>query len=178
VGVGEVVSLGWARFKQNWALLVFSYVIVAVILQIVSRITQSALGMSTDFQSRTYWVALGGSTVANQIVNAYFQPGLLRICSAWPAVSRRASGALLGVRSLLADAGLTLLSGFASGLGSSSSSSRRHHLPRSLPGAVLPGRRQDGPFEAMKASWNATKGQKADVFLLVLAGVGWGCSVS
>jgi hypothetical protein len=22
-GVGEVVSLGWARFKQNWALLVF-----------------------------------------------------------------------------------------------------------------------------------------------------------
>ena len=174
--VGEVISLGWTRFTQSWAILVFSYLVVAIILQVVAQIAQRALGMTPDFQSRGYWIAFGGSLVVNQIVNAYFQTGLLRI---WLGVARGQApsfGVLFsGFDRFLPMLALTLLMTLASGLGL---------VLLIVPGILIylglylaPYYLVDagmGPIEAMKASWNATRGQKADVFLLVLAGVGLG----
>jgi uncharacterized membrane protein len=174
--VGEVISLGWERFKQNWAVLVFSYLVVFVILQVVSRVMVMAVGSTTDFRSSGYWTGLGASTVASQIVSAYFQTGLLRI---WLGVARAESpsfGLLFsGFDRFLPMLGLTLLSGFASSIG--------------LVFLIVPGvfiylglylapyylvDARMGPIRAMSASWDATRGQKGDVFLLVLAGFGLG----
>jgi uncharacterized membrane protein len=179
--VGEMVSLGWARFKENWAVLIFSNLAVFVIIQVISRLLVMQVGSPTDFRtngfhSRGYWAGLGVSSAASQVVTAYFQTGLIRI---WLAVARGQSpsfGVLFtGFDRFLPMIGLTLLSGFASGIGL---------VCLIVPGVIVylglylaPYYLVDagmGPIRAMQASWEATRGQKGDVLLLVLAGFGLG----
>jgi uncharacterized membrane protein len=172
--VGEVLSLAWERFKQSWAVLVFSHLIVVVILQVVSRVTVMALGVTQDLRSPTYWTAVGVTSAIGQVVTAFFRPGLVRI---WLAVSRGQSpsfGLLFsGFDRFLPMLGLTLLSGIAYTLGL---------VLLIVPGVILmlgffaaeyyvvEGKM--GPIAAMKSSWDATKGNKGDILLLALAGLG------
>jgi uncharacterized membrane protein len=172
--VGEVISLGWERFKQNWAVLVFSYLLVFVVLQVASRASTMALDAPPDVRSTTYWAAMGVSSLVTQIVNAFFRPGLVRI---WLSAARGQSpsfGVLFsGFDRFLPMLGLTLLTGIAYTLG---------FALLIVPGVILmlgffaaeyyvvEGKM--GPIDAMKASWDATKGNKGDLLLLALAGLG------
>ncbi|MGH7298757.1 MAG: YciC family protein, partial [Polyangiaceae bacterium] len=173
--VGEVISLGWERFKQNWVVLVFSYLLVTVILQAASRVTVLILGDATpDLQSPEYWGGIGASTLVTQVFNAYFQPGLIRI---WVGAARGQTpsfGTLFtGHDRFLPMLALTFLTSIVVGFG---------FLLLIVPGVILslglyiaPYYLVDariGPIAAMKASWGASSGQKGDLFLLALAGVG------
>jgi hypothetical protein len=174
-GVGELVSLAFERFKQNWAVLVFSYLVVTVILQVASRVTVMLVGdAKPDLSSPEYWAGIGASTLVTQVFNAYFQPGLMRI---WVGAARGQTpsfGALFtGHDRFLPMLALTFLSSLLVGFG---------FVLLIVPGVILSlglllapyyvVDAQMGPIAAMKASWGATRGQKGDVFVLVLAGVG------
>ncbi len=175
-GVGEVVSLGWERFKQSWAVLFFSYALLTVILQVVSRIATMIVGTTTDFRSAQYWSAIGASSVVSWVVTAFFRPGLVRI---WLAAARGQSpsfGTLFtGFDRFLPMLALTLIMQIAIGVGMAL---------LIVPGVILAlgffcaeyfvVEAKMGPIDAMKASWDATKGQKGDVLLLALAGFGLG----
>lgn len=172
--VGEVISLGWERFKQCWPVLVFSYLLVAVILQVASKVSTLPFDVRPDVRSPSYWEAMGVSTVVTTIINAFFRPGLVRI---WLAAARGQSpsfGLLFsGFDRFLPMLGLTLLTGVAYSLG---------FLLLIVPGVILMlgffaaeyyvVEAKMGPIDALKASWETTKGNKGDIMLLALSGLG------
>jgi hypothetical protein len=176
-GVGEVISLAWERFKQNWAVLVFSYVVMFVITEIVAQVPAVLQGAGVlEPGTAAFDVVRYTDLVIGQLVGAFFQVGLTRI---WLGSARGKSpsfGLLFtGGDRFIALFAMQLLMGIILILG---------FVALIVPGIIL-GLGLSlaqfyvvdvkmGPISAMKASWNATKGYKGDLFLLGLAGAGLG----
>ncbi len=171
----EAVSLGWARFKDAWPVLVGSYFVMTLIVGGLGQVPAVLTVMKVvEPASSGYYLVLAASTVVSQCVGAFLQVGLLRV---WLDAARGnplSFGVLFsGGDRFLPMLGATILMLLAIGLG--------------LVLLIVPGiivslgffaagffvvDAEMGPIEALKASWAVTKGQKMNIFGLALAGVG------
>jgi hypothetical protein len=175
--VGEVLSIAWDRFKQFWPVVVFSYVLSLVIGQIVGGVQQVLIATGAIEPGSSSGISVQiAFFVVGQMVAAYFQVGLTRIHLEAARGQSPSFGLLFsGGDRFLALFAFTLLYGLIVGVGI---------LLLIVPGiffalAFAPAQfyvvdQRMGPIAAMQASWEATKGQKGDIFLLGLAGFGLG----
>ncbi len=164
--IGEVIGLGWERVKEHWVVLIFSVVIAQVAANIPSWLLQLA-GMEENP------VASLGASVISIVIGSFFAVGYMRI---YLKVARGQSAEIGEVFSggdrfgaMLATNLLTMLAIF---LGM---------IALIIPGIILalglyyaPWYCADtrmGPVECMKASWEASNGQKAQLFGLAFASV-------
>jgi hypothetical protein len=188
--VGEVLSIGWERFKQNWAVLVFSFVVYVIIAQVLARLAVLPLervypmptpppGAEPDevlreMVSGPFFANVGVTGFVGWVARSFFSTGLIRI---WLAAARGQTPSFallfLGGDRFFAMLGVTLLTGVATTLG---------FMLLVVPGVILTlglalaqfyvVDAKMGPVPAMTASWQATRGFKGDLFVLGLAGIG------
>jgi hypothetical protein len=174
---GEVISQAWAAFKIHGGVVVLSYLLSTVVTGALGQIPALVLvlgGVPATGNSAPRIVLQVVGMLIGQVSAAYFQGGLTRI---WLAVARGEtpvfatlfSGADRFLPILLLN--FLMMPILALGL-----------VFLIVPGIVLylglfasqfyvidAGM---NPIEAMKASWAATRGQKGEIFLLMLGGVG------
>jgi hypothetical protein len=153
-GVGEVLSLGFERFKEHWPVLVFSFFVFFVIYYAISAVP-AVLGLTgvVEIGSDAYTAVTYGWMPVVYLVQAFFYVGLTRIWLPYLA-TMLLTGILAAVGFLLLIfPGIYVLLAFS-------------QAPYFVVDAKM------GPIRAMMASWDATKGQKGDLFLLGLAGFG------
>jgi uncharacterized membrane protein len=173
--VGEVMSIAWDAFKQNWPILVLTYFVAGMIGLpfALAPTVLTATGVVQD-GSDTALTIKAVSLGFVYLVILYLQVGLMRI---WLAVARR-QAVSFGTVFLGADRFLPFLAAFvlvmlAVGIGL---------VFLIVPGIILglgfslaPFYTIDanmGPIAALKESWKATKGQWGSIFLLHLAVLG------
>ena len=172
--IGEVLGHAWNVFKPNWATLVFSQLLAGFLggmptyIPGILVVTQAVEQNSTE-----YWVIYGICFAASMIVNTFFQVGLTKICLAAARQQSPQFGDLFSGGSryfaLLGSTFLVFLAGF---LG---------YLVFIVPGVILflglslssyyVVDQNMGPIQGMRASWEATKGQKGQLFLFSLVAV-------
>ena len=174
---GEAISQAWATFKIHGGVLVLSYLLSTFVTAVVGQapVMFGLLGGETVNSGPRIGLQAAGMLIG-QVSGAFFQGGLTRIWLAaargeTPVFATLFSGAdrfipILVLNLLMM---LTLVLGFALLL---------------VPGVILylglfaaqfyvidAGM---NPVDAMKASWASTRGQKGEVFLLMLGGAGLG----
>lgn len=172
--IGEVLQLGWDITKNNWPLLVTAMLISWFAPQAIVQIpnTIQFLGLVEPDPTLEALLA-GGSVMVGVASNAFFLPGQLRI---YLALSRGQS-AELGLLFSGADCFFPILAmSILSWLG----------IVLGLSLCLVPGfilivgwwfaqyfvvDQELGPIESMKASWNLTRGQRVNVFVLGLLSV-------
>jgi uncharacterized membrane protein len=173
---GEALSIAWSRFKESGVVLVLSVFLFWIIAGIAGQLP-NLLTLADGFDSVAARVAITvASFLLQQVVGAFFEVGLTRIWldtarAKTPELGTLFSGAdrflpilvvnllvllcvvlgfvLLIVPAVIVWLGLSLAKFYVVDAGM-------------------------GPMEAMKASWTATRGQKGELFLLMLAGFGLG----
>ncbi|HLK37634.1 MAG TPA: hypothetical protein VKU41_12830 [Polyangiaceae bacterium] len=172
---GEVFPLAWARFKEAWPALVLSYFIATFATNVVSQAPNLiVLIAGLDPRSGAGLAVRGASLLVALPLSVFLQVGLTRI---WLATARgeapRVEQLFSGADRLLPMLGYLVLFGLAVCLGL---------VFFIVPGVILAvglGFGQYyvvdtnlGPVDALKASWEATRGQRGEIFLLGMAVVG------
>jgi uncharacterized membrane protein len=171
---GEALSTAWARFKESGVVLVLSVFLFWIIAAIAGQLP-NLLTLAGGFDSVAARVSIASaSLLVQQVVAAFFEVGLTRIWldtarAKTPELGTLFSGADRFLPVLLANLlvllcttlGFVLLivPGVIVWLGLSLA--KFYVIDAGI-----------GPVEAMKASWTATRGQKGELFLLLLAGFG------
>jgi uncharacterized membrane protein len=177
------VSATWDSFRQQWMILVASYVLVMIVDQVaqVPGVVLAAIAAvaqippSVVFGLTPRIVQLGVSIPVLIAVSAFFQVGLIRL---WLQVARgerpQFEVIFTGIDRFLPLLGLSLLMAIAITLG---------FVLFIVPGVLLALAwsmapfylvdRNYGPVEALEASWEATRGHWGSLFLLSLAAVGF-----
>lgn len=173
--VGEVISIAWERFKVNWAVLVFTYFVMSLIVYALMFGVLFAVGASGVQPDSGAFVGIYlGVEVLLLVIISYFQVGLMRV---WLEVARGGTPSFglmfSGFDRFLPFLGFMLLFGILLDLGL---------LFLIVPGIILAlalclGQwfvvdAKMGPIAALTASWEATKGHKGDLFVLALASFG------
>lgn len=172
---GEVVSAAWNKFGPNWATLVFSFFLAGLIGGIPRALPAVLVASgSMDIHSDEYQITNGICALVGFIVQMLFQPGLIKI---WLGAARGGAPQFGDLFSSMGRFPAMLATMFLMILGI--------YLGMILlivPGVILAlglGLAQYfvvdknmGPIDAMKASWAATDGHKAKLFLLGLISVG------
>jgi uncharacterized membrane protein len=173
--VGEAFSVAWERFRENWVVLVFSYLLPIVVTQLIGRIP-NALQISGALEkgSPTLLSLTIVCALLSYLLSIFLQCGLTRIWvdaalgqsppfdalfSQGAKAARYLGVALLTALAVLGGLLLFIVPGIIIALGFSLA-----------PYYVIDG--EMGPIRAMQASWAATRGQKAQIFVLGLASVG------
>ena len=173
--VGETIGLAWEGFKRSWLALAGSFFIMMVGSFVINGIPAGLLGARVvEPNSVAYWIVYGVGQLTSWILSAFFTVGLNRMTVA-VARGQEADFSTLfgGGNKLLPYLGQMFLMMFAILIGT---------ILFIVPGVLLslglmlaPFYLIDanmGPIDAMKESWNATKGQKLNLFVLGLASVG------
>lgn len=170
-GIEEVIRSAWDIVKVHWVALIFGPLIGGVIGSVPGQIIQTAGNASRDKDTIIATVVIG--TIINFFIQTYFTAGAIKMAltaarNGPPQVMQvfsggSAYGRLLGTSLLVT---LVVLLGF---------------VLLVVPGIILalglsmaPYYAVDagmGPVEAMRASWEAMKGQKVNMFLFGLAGM-------
>jgi hypothetical protein len=175
--VGEVIDVAWRRFKEQWATVVFAFLLMTFLSGIPGQVPGILVAARVvEHNSAEYWGVVGACQLLSFVIGAFFMPGMIRILVTTVRGQVPEFGALFGgadrflpflaVRLLQA---LVVVLGFVFFI---------------VPGVILSlglmlseyycVDAKLGPIESMKASWQATTGHKGDLFLLALAGVGLG----
>ena len=169
--LGEVLGGAWNLFRSNWAVLLFAMLLGGCVEQLPSHVNSVLVARHIILQfSREYWIALSAAMLCGTFIGAFFEVGLTKI---WLAAARGSApefGELFsGGPRYFAMLGYKMLSALVVGLGL---------MAFVVPGVILAMGfkfgsfyvvdQEMGPVEAMKASWEATDGQKAQVFLLAV----------
>ncbi len=171
--IGEVLSLAWEGFKRSWGVLVGSYFLSGLIGAIPGQVPAVAVLVGgVEQNSSTYWTMYSVCMFLGLVVQSFFQPGLTRI---WLAVARGQSpdlGTLFGGASKFLPVFASLLLVMLAILAG--------YVALIVPGIILGlglmfaqffvVDADMGPIDAMRASWNATKGHKGKLFLFALVG--------
>ncbi len=165
--VGEVMGLGWSLFKQHWG----TFVGAGIMSQMFAGIPQQVpnilktTGIITE-NDPAYWGILGGAALIGQLIASFFQVGMTKIYLTTARGGRPEIGDLftgggqfltmLGANllmSIIISFGMVMLiiPGIIFGLGLSLT--HFFIVDQNL-----------GAVDAMKASWEATKGQKGSIF--------------
>jgi hypothetical protein len=176
-GVGEVVSIAWDRFKSRWPVVVLSYFVTVLMVEVVAMVPNVLQLLGVVDRGSGAAVAIAAVfSVLQLALSFYLNVGMMRI---WLEVVRGGSpefGTLFsGADRLLPFLAVQLLYGLAVLLG----------LIALIVPAVILGLglslgmwyvvdAKMGPIEALSASWQATKGHKGDLFVLGLVTIGLG----
>lgn len=170
--VGEVLGIAWDGFKPNWATLVFTFLLGGFIASVPRMIPGLLVGAQViSQQDDSYWPIFGACTLVGILIQAFFQVGLTKI---WLDVARGATPSFgdmfAGGSRYVPMLGAMLLQALAIMIG---------YVMLIVPGVILAlglsltqfyvVDRNMGPIDAMKASWEATKGQKGKIFVFGLA---------
>lgn len=173
-GVGEVIDAGWEAVKRDWPVLVFAPLVAMIISEIPSAIYGALVAAGMLHDVVTYTIANIAFTLLGFLVSWFFLVGQLRIFSAAARGESPEFGMLFGGGDrFLPMLGTQLLFVLVVALGM---------VALVVPGVIaLLGlslaqyycaEASLGPIESLKASWEATKGHKGSIFLLVLAAGG------
>ncbi len=173
----DALSLAWARFKVHGGVLVLSYMaftfLGAVLGQLPNTLTWTNV---VEPGTAAYYGVLGGGQLVTQIVSAFFYVGLTRI---WLDAARgnppRFETLFSGADRFLPMLGLNLLFmlGFVVGCAFFIVPGVLLMLIYQLaPYYVVDARL--GPIDALRQSWAASAGQRGELFVLALAGMGLG----
>jgi uncharacterized membrane protein len=171
----EVLSVAWARFKVHGGILIFAYFAFSIVIGVVAQLPNIFTWTHVvDAGSPAAFGIIGGGTLMTQAVSAFFYVGLSRI---WLDVARgntpKFETMFSGADRFLPMLGLNLLLGLAVAIGC---------VLFIVPGViamlifqlapyyVVEGRM--GPIDAMQKSWETTRGQRGELFVLALAGLG------
>jgi len=171
---GEALTLAWARFKEFPAVLVLAYFLNLLLVVIAGQIGNVPMLVGAIRPSALASVMTLGGALVGQVVAAFLQVGTMRIVLDAARGKAPELGTLLGGGDrFLPMFLLNLLMFPAIALG---------FLLLVVPGVIIalglsiaPFYVVDagmGPVEAMKASWEATRGQRGELFVLGLAGFG------
>lgn len=172
---GETTSLAWHHFKRCWGVLVSTYVVATLIAELPQQAPLVAvMAHVVERNSSEYWVVYGVSAFVGFAVQMVFQPGLIRI---WLSVARGGTPGfgdmfvgvsrflplfvcmLLNLLAVFAGYVLLFVPGIIVALGLALA--QFYVIDASM-----------GPIEALRASWKATKGHKANLFVFALIGGG------
>ncbi len=165
--IGEVINQAWTLFKPNWGPLVgslFAGQMVGGVLRLPPQMMIST-GQVTPHDD-AYWPLLGVSTLIGIIVQTFFQVGWMKM---WLDTARgrtpNFADAFGGLKRFMPMLGVVALSTLAILSGT---------LLLIVPGVILGigfmfagwfvVDKNMGAIEAMKASWNATAGQRGKLF--------------
>jgi uncharacterized membrane protein len=174
--IGEVFTLAWARFKLNASVPVVAFLIYTLLTQSLGQgpvLLMRALSPGLDktaIGALVQFVALVGTMG----VGAFLMPGFMRIVLAVARGRQADLGTLFGGGDrFLAMLGLQVSILFVVGLG---------FLLLIVPGIIVAlgfsyaqffvVDANLGPFEAMRASWAATRGQRGRIFGFGFVGLG------
>ena len=164
----EVLGLGWEAVKRDFPVLVFAPFMAMVIGQIPAAVNSGLVASGAISDPMVVLAVNGVFTLFGVIIGMFFQVGLIRIYVSaargespdfsmlfggadrfiWVLLNQLLFGLIVGVGMVL-----FLVPGFIAMAG-------LFHSQFYVVDARM------GPIEAMQASWEGTKGQKGDVFLL------------
>jgi hypothetical protein len=173
--VGEVLGLGWEAVKRDWPVLVFAPFLAFVIGSIPSGIFTLIVRTGTIVEfSATYWTIYPCVTLIGMAIQSFFGVGMLRIfCTAARGQEPEFGVLFSGADRWLPMFGTTLLFFLAVLIG---------YVFLIVPGVILACGlwlatyhcvdAKLGPLESLRASWEATRGQKGQMFLFGLASFG------
>ncbi len=169
--IGEILGAAWNAFKPNWPTLTMS-LLLAQLPPAIPAYTPSVLVVAGVLKQLTplYFVVHSVCFVASVLVSSFFHIGLVRI---WLAAARGRSPQLgdlfSGGPRYLAMVGCTFLTVLATLLGTALFVIPGLILSLGLAFSAFYVVDQElGPVEAVKASWEATRGQKGALFAVAL----------
>jgi uncharacterized membrane protein len=168
--MGEVLGAAWEVFKANWAVLVFGHFVAILLAGIPGQIpVVISSGNGAQPGSSAYFGALGVSYAIMLVLNSFFQGGLIRM---WLGAARGEtlsfSVIFSGGPRMLPLLGTILLQFLIMGAG---------FALLIVPGIILATGLAYatffsvdaglGPVASLKASWQATRGQKWQLFVFL-----------
>jgi hypothetical protein len=173
--VGEVLGLGWEAVKRDWPVLVFAPFLAFVIGSIPGAIFTLLERAGVIVQlTATWWALYAGVTLVGLVIQSFFAVGMLRIFLIAARGQEPEFGMLFGGADRWLPMFLTTLLFFLSvAIG---------YVFLIVPGVILACGfwlatyhcvdANLGPIASLRASWEATRGQKGQMFLLGLASFG------
>jgi uncharacterized membrane protein len=170
--VGEVIGIGWNAFKANWATLIFAPMVAGVIAYVPLALCMG-IGSAINDQTVTPILMLLGELLFF-VAFAFFMPGILRLALAAGRGQPVAFGMVFkGGDRFIACLGAMFLVALATDIGI---------MLCIVPGVILGlglsltmwlvVDQNMGVIDAMKKSWELTKGQKGAIFVFQLAATG------
>jgi uncharacterized membrane protein len=166
----EVLSAAWKRFNTTWLVLLGAYLVSGILGNLVSWIAGFTIGLTHIEKTPAGQALYYGSIPLSVCVSTFFFVGLWRLClDAARNRPLRFGTLFLGGDRWLPLLGLQFLLMLILGIG---------FMLLIVPGVILAlglGFAQFyvvdanmGPIDAMRASWEATKGQRGQIFVLGL----------
>lgn len=169
--VGEVLGIGWETVKRQWPVLVFAPFVSGMISGVPNYLPGVLVAADVlELNSATYWTFYGISTSIGLVLSMFFQAGQIRIFVAAARGQTPELGQIFtGASRFLPLLGTMLLAGLGAGLG---------FAMLIVPGVILSlgfslaqfycVDADMGPIDALKASWEATRGHKGALFVFGL----------
>ena len=172
---GEVLGAAWSKFGPNWVTLVFSMVVAGIIGAVPSFIPAGLLGAGVlEPHSDEYAVINGVCSLVGMAIQMLFQPGLVKI---WISAAKGQTPSFGDLFSAMGRFPAMFATFFLMGLGVALG-----YVFLIVPGIILGlglslsqyfvVDKNMGPIDALGASWKATDGHKAKLFLLGLMSAG------
>jgi hypothetical protein len=171
----EAISIAWARFKVHGGMLVLAQFVYTIALMMLGQVSNVFVWThSVDVNTPGYFGVLGGGMVVNLIFGAFFNVGLMRMyLDVARGVPPKFETLFTGADRFLPMLGLNALFFLGIVIGCTF-----FIVPGVLlaltyilaPYYVVEGR--VGPIEALQMAWAASTGQRLELFLLALSGMG------
>ena len=166
----EVLGAAWKRFNTSWLVMVGAYFVAVLASDFVSYGMQAVIYVGNLQKSALGSILYGVSLLASFCISSFFVVGLLRLFLDSARNRPLRFGVLFGGGDRwLAMLGLQFLVSLAVGIG---------FVLLIVPGVILAlgfslaycyvVDTNMGPVDAMRASWEATKGQRGQLFVLSL----------
>lgn len=172
----EAVSVAWARFKEQWGVLVLANLVYTIILVTLGQIPTVLVATHVvEEGTPAYFAVLGGNAFFTQfVVSAFFTAGMTRL---WIDTARGATprfeSLFSGGDRFLPMVGLYVIVFFATLVGCAAFLVPGILLLTIYPLApyyIVEGRM--GPIDALHMSWTVSKGQRWELAYLGTYGIG------
>ena len=174
---GDVLNVAWARFKVHGGILILGYFAFALLAVTFAQVPNVFVWTHVvTVNTPPYLIVVGGGFLMSQAFSAFLNAGLTRMwLDAARGVPPRFETLFSGADRMLPMLGLNLLFVLGTIVGCA-----LFIVPGVLlmliyplaPYYVVEGER--GPVDALVASWEASAGQRGELFVLALAGMGLG----
>jgi hypothetical protein len=170
----EVLRSAWETVKRYWVVLIFAPALGGFVAGIPNNIPSFAMQGGMDIEDSSFWIMLGVCSLIGAVIQAFVQVGLIRIyCDSVRGKEPDFSDLFKGADRFLPMLGLNLLVGILVLLGL---------VLFIVPGIILGlglslsqfycVDAKMGALESMVASWEATKGQRWQLFVFGLYAFG------
>lgn len=172
--IGEVIGHAWNMFKSSWPTLVFTQFLSGLLGGIPNYVPGILVATeAVEVNSATYWTIYSVCLLLGLVVTTFFTGGMIKVwCAAARGQTPQFGDMFTGGSRFLPLLGALFLTLLAVGFG---------YVLLIVPGIILGlglafaqfyvVDQNMGPIDALKASWEATKGHKGHLFLFGLVAV-------